>query len=150
MPMSGDKPPSPFPGLDPFVSMWNDFAGRMAAVGMTPPPAGSDAAQQMRRAFFDSMAQYFDQFMRSEAFLSAMRQSMENGLAMQHMINQQLQKSLNAMQMPSRVDTDHVTMLVRGVEDRLLDRIEELHKRIDRIENAPPAATQSGKRGGGK
>lgn len=148
--MAGDKPQSPFPGLDPFVSMWNDFAGRMAAAGMTPPAAGSDTVQQMRRAFFDSMAQYFDQLMRSEAFLNAMRQSMENGLAMQHMINQQLQKSLNAMQMPSRVDTDHVAMLVRGVEDRLLDRIEELHKRIDRIENAPAAAAPTGKRSGGK
>lgn len=146
--MSGEKPQSPFPGLDPFMSMWNDFAGRMSAVGMTPPAPGSDAAQQMRRAFFDSLAQYFDQFMRSEVFLNAMRQSMENGLAMQHMMNQQLQKGLNAMQVPSRADTDHVAMLVRGVEDRLLDRIDELHKRIDRLENAPGgAAAQPGKRG---
>lgn len=147
-----DKSQSPFPSLDPFMQMWNDFAGRMSAVGMTPPAASSDGAQQMRRAFFDSMAQYFDQYMRSDAFLSAMRQSMESGLAMQNMVNQQLQKGLNSMQMPSRVDTDHVAMLIRGVEDRLLDRIDELHKRIDRMENAPagaPAAGQSNKRSKG-
>ncbi|MBL8880317.1 MAG: hypothetical protein JNG88_14480 [Phycisphaerales bacterium] len=146
--MSGEKPQNAFPGLDPFMQMWNDFAGRMSAVGMTPPQAGSDAAQQMRRAFFDSLTQYFDQYMRSDAFLNAMRQSMESGLAMQNMINQQLQKGLNAMQMPSRMDTDHVAMLVRGVEDRLLDRIDELHKRIDRLENSPGATAngQSGKR----
>ena len=127
---------SSIPGFDPFMKFWGDFMGKMGAAGMPTPQPSQDFMNQMRRAFFDAMATHADQFMRSEAFLSMMKQGMETSLAWQQSINQFLQKGLAAAQMPSKVDSDHLVSLVRGMEERVLERMDELNKRIDRLEGA--------------
>jgi hypothetical protein len=133
---------SSIPGLDPFMKFWSDFMGKMAASGMPSFQASPDFMSQMRRTFFDAMAQQADEFLRSEAFLSAMKHSMETSLAWQQAVNQFLQKGLAAAQMPSKVDSDHLVSLVRGMEERVLERMDELARRIDRLETAarPKAA----------
>lgn len=130
-----NDPGSPFGFNDPFTVFWTDFVKRVAPAGATPPSPSTEAMNQMRRAFFDALAQYFDQFMRSEAFLGAMKQSMDHAMSWQNMFNQYVQKGLSAAQMPSRVDTDHVAMLVRGLEERVLDKLDELHRRVDVLEH---------------
>ncbi|MCG3128308.1 MAG: hypothetical protein CHACPFDD_03190 [Phycisphaerae bacterium] len=129
-----DDAKSPFPAADPFTAFWGEFMTRMTSMGFQPPQPGADAMQQMRRAFFDAMAQYADNFMRSEAFLGAMKQSMDSALAWQQSMNQFLQKGLSTAQMPSRADTDHIVQLMRGLEDRLLGRVAILETRMDSIE----------------
>ena len=124
------------PGFDPFMKFWTDFMGKMSASGMPSPQPSPDFLNQMRRTFFDAMAEQADQFMRSEAFLAAMKQGMETSLAWQQSLNQFLQKGLAAAQMPSKVDSDHLVSLVRGMEERVLERLDELAKRIDRLEGA--------------
>lgn len=128
---------SPFPGMpaDPFTSFWSDFMAKLGQNAAPPPTPSQEAMNQMRRAFFDAMAQHADQFMRSEAFATAIRQSMDHALGWQQMVNQTLQKTLSAAQMPSRADADHLTMLVRGVEDRLMARLDDVSKRIKQLEN---------------
>ena len=127
----------PFAGADAFSAFWGDFVKRMAGAGMTPPMAAPspDVLSQIRRAFFDAMSQHADQFMRSEAFLNSMKHAMEQSLAMQQSMNDFIKKGLGAAQMPSRDDADHITQLVRGVEERVLDRLTHISARLDRIEN---------------
>lgn len=132
-----------FAGMDAFGAFWTDFVKRMATIGVTPPAAAPtpDVLSQIRRVFFDAMAQHAEQFMRSEAFLNAMKQSMEHSLAIQQSMNEFIKKGLAAGQMPTRDDADHITLLVRGVEERVLDRLEKLGNRLDRLENGRgPAA----------
>lgn len=126
---------SGIPGMDAFQAFWSDFAARMASSGVKPPTP--DAAAQMRKAFFEAMSQHAEQVLRSEAFLQAMKQGMDNALAWQHALNQVMQKGLAAMQMPSRTDAEHLAVLVRGMEDRLLDRLSEIEQRLERIESGP-------------
>lgn len=133
----------PKSAADPFVAFWSDMMSRMASAGMTPQNPPPEFVNAARRAFFDAMAHYADQFMRSEAFLSAMKQSMDNALAWQQMMNQYLQRGLQTMQMPTRADADHVVLLVRGMEERLLEKLDELGKRVERIEAAQGGRTAS-------
>ena len=144
--MAGDHP-FPFAGKDPFSSFWQDFTSRMMAAGMPAQPQNPsvEMLNNMRRMFFDSLARHSEEFMKSEQFLQGMKQAMDAGLAWQQTINQSMQKTLSAAQMPTRGDTDHIALLVRGLEDRLLSRIEELSDRVASLEsedgvNAKPGA----------
>lgn len=132
--------PNTFPGMDAFTGFWTDFMNKMNAAGVPTPPAGSDVANQVRRAFFDAMARHAEEYMRSDQFLAAMKQGMDNALALQQNMNQFLQRGMAGAQMPSRVDTDHLVVLIRGMEDRLLNKLEDLQSRVERLE----AGTASG------
>lgn len=134
--MAGETSGFGMPGADAFTSFWSDFFGKMASAGVAPPQPSPDVTERMRKAFFESFSKYADEFMRSEAFLKMMKQSMDHGLAWQQAMNQQLQKGLTAAQMPTKSDADHIVMLVRGMEDRLVDKLEELSRRIDHLEKA--------------
>jgi hypothetical protein len=84
--------------------------------------------------------------MRSEAFLAAMKQSTDHALAWQQSMNQVLQKGLSAGQMPSRADADHVVSLIRGMEDRLLEKLDRISERVDRIESEHEREPHRGRR----
>lgn len=130
--MSGE---ASYTGIDPFMRFWTDLMSRLTAAGLSPPQPSQDLMQQLRRAFFDALAEQADQFLRSEAFLNAMKQGMETSLAWQQAINQFLQKGLAAAQIPSRADAEHLVVLLRGMEERVLDRIEDLSKRVAALES---------------
>ena len=123
------------PGADAFGAFWQDFTSRIMSAGLPTPVQNPNVEMlnQTRRAFFDALAKHSEEFMRSEAFLHSMKQAMDASLAWQQTLNQTLQKGLSAAQMPTRNDTDSIAMLIRGVEDRLLDRIGVLEERIDEL-----------------
>lgn len=127
-------------GSDPFSAMWSEWmrnwtqaAGAASASASAAPP---DMSAQMRKAFFEAMSQQADQYMRSEAFLAAMKQAMDNALGWQQMLNQYLQKGVSAVQMPTRADADHIVRLVRGLEDRLVGKLDDVTRRVERLEKA--------------
>lgn len=130
------------PNMDAFTAFWADLWSRMAAAGAPPPPnPPADFIERTRKAFFDAMARALDEYMRSEAFLHGMRQSMDQALGWQKMMNDYLQRGLSAAQIPTRDDADHVVRLIHGMEDRLIAKIEQLETRLNGVERA-------GKRGG--
>lgn len=129
---------NPFFGNDPFTRFWTDFMGKLATAGIAPPQPAADVLKDIRRTFFDVLAEQADQFMRSEAFLNMMKQGVESGLAWQQNMSQFMQKGLQAAQLPSRADADHFVVLLRGMEDRIVERIDDLAKRVERLESAAP------------
>lgn len=145
--MSSESPP--FGSADPFTKFWTEFWGKLSECGSAPASPSADVMNQMRRVFFDAMARQADEFMRSEAFLAAMKQAMDSSLAWQQSLNQFLSKGLQTAQMPSRVDADHMAVLVRGMEERVLARLEELSQRVGRLERAETGgASSAGKSAG--
>ena len=120
--------------MNPFAAFWSDFSQKMASAGVAPAQPPPDMTEHLKKAFFDAMAQYADEFMRSETFLSAMKQSMDNAMAWQNMMNQQMQKGLASAQMPSREDADHTVILIRGMEERLVKKLDDLTHRIEKLE----------------
>ena len=72
--------------------------------------------------------------MRSEAFLSMMKDSMDGALAFRKQMNDFLNKALNEGQMPTRTDMETIKFAVRRMEDRVLDRVEDLSRRVAALE----------------
>lgn len=150
---SGFNGPNP---TDPFSQFWFDMMSKMGAGAFTPPRTTSptdDMMKQMRQAFFDSWAKYCEEFMRSEQFLSMMKKSMDGALAFRTQLNEFMTKALHEKQMPARSDTDSILLVLRSLEERVLDRIERLSDRVANLETArtpsasePPAAANDSKR----
>ena len=132
---------------DPFTKYWSEMMGHLSA-GQGASPGGSQAsnpfgafgpsqeevARQMRQAFFDSWARYAEDYMRSDAFLDAMKKSMEQALAFKQQVNEFLTKSLRESQMPTQDDTDSILLAVRRLEERVLDRLAALTRRVEGLE----------------
>ena len=119
---------------DPFGAMWAEWIKHMVPAGVSPPAPNSETMEHIRRVFFDMMASQADQFMRSEAFLASMKQATDNAVAWQKTMNEAMQRGLAAVQVPSRADAEHLVALVRGMEERLVDRLDELQSRVRQVE----------------
>ena len=84
---------------DPFRQFWGDFFSRVGMSPSAPSPAqtptpSKEAVQQMQRVFFDALAKYCDDFMRSEQFLQMMKETMDRSLAFKQQVDQFLSQAL--------------------------------------------------------
>ncbi len=142
--MASDASANPTEQISRF---WTDMMAQMgqaaahagmpggATNGRQPAPAYDDAAKSMQRAFFDAMAKYFDEFMRSEQFLEHMKQTMDQSIAMKKMMDDFLIKTQTTMQSPVRGDVEDLAHLLRGIEERLFDRIDRLENKVAAVED---------------
>lgn len=160
--MASDAPNNP---AEQFTQFWTNMMAQMGQAaaqagmpGMQPmpgaaaptngsAPAFTDAAKAMQRAFFDAMAKYFDEFMRSEQFLEHMKQTMDQSIAMKKMMDDFLIQAQTSLQSPVRGDVEDLAHLLRGIEERLFDRLDKLEEKVAAVEerqNAGRGAVASG------
>jgi hypothetical protein len=123
------------PPSDPFTAFWSEMTQRMFTPERAPSPS-EEAMNHMRKFFFEMMAQQADQYMRSDEFCQFLKQATDNSLAWQKQLNDSLQQGLAAAQMPSRADSDHLVTLIRGMEERLLKKLDTLNERVSELETA--------------
>ncbi len=142
---------SGFDGGDVWMKMWSDMmsqAASAAARSVTPPAQPPpDPARQMREAFFASWAKYCEEFMRSEPFLDMMKHSIENSLAVRQQMSQFLRKGLQESQVSSRGDSEDILRMLHSVEDRVLDRLEDLTRRVEAMERTGRKTGAAGTKG---
>ena len=128
-----------------FVRFWSDMmsqAGQAAGIagGAANPqpqaaaPAFTEQAKAMQRAMFDAMSRYFDEFMRSEQFLEQMKQTMQQSLAVKKMMDEFLIRAQTTLQSPVRGDVEDLAQLLRGIERRVLDRLDSLEAKVAAVE----------------
>jgi hypothetical protein len=122
------------PGMEAWNSFWSDFLSKSMPPGVSPTTPPAEFAERMRKGFFEAMSKYFEEYLRSESFLNSMKQSMDHALAWQQAMNQYMQNSLSSAQAPTRADADHVVLLIRGMEDRVMARLDDLTERVERLE----------------
>ena len=135
-------------GMDPFTRFWTEFMTRAGGGSMMPPLAMTpEGMEQARKTFFEVLAKHAEEFMRSEQFLTAMKHSLDNALAFKQQMNQFLTRGLQTAQMPSRADSDHMVLLIRGVEDRILDKLDELGERVEALESTKGKGVAGVRRG---
>ncbi|HUN80741.1 MAG TPA: hypothetical protein VMV81_04450 [Phycisphaerae bacterium] len=124
---------------DPFSTFWTEFFSRMGAqapsMGTMPSP-GPDAMKQMQRVFLDAMAKYCDDYMRSEQFLQMMKQTMDRSLAFKQQLDQFLGAAQKGMQSPARSDIDDLSGTLLKIEERVLDRLDALEKKVAAVEGS--------------
>ena len=135
---------------DPFTKFWTDCASKMMSAGFAPNNASlsEDGLKQMRRAFFDAWAHHCDEFMRSPAFLEGMKKAMDGALAFREQLNEFMTRALHEAQVPARSDTDSIMLVLRSLEERVLDRLDRLEDRVAAIEDgdADPETVRSSSR----
>lgn len=137
---------------DPFQQFWGDFFSRVgmspAAAPQTPSPS-KEAVQQMQRMFFDALAKYCDDFMRSEQFLKMMKETMDRSLAFKQHVDQFLAQLQRGMQAPAKADLDDLGGLLRSIEERVLDRLSELELKVAAVEDTRRTGRSAPGRAGG-
>jgi hypothetical protein len=124
---------------DPLSQFWGDFFTR---AGMSPPSGASaqsaspskEAVQQMQRVFFDALAKYCDDFMRSEQFLTMMKETMDRSLAFKQQVDQFLGQLQRGVQSPAKADMDDLGGLLRSIEERVLSRLSALEDQVAAVE----------------
>ena len=130
---------------DPFSKFWMDCMAKMTGTGFGSPAASSssdETVKQIRRAFLDAWAQHCEEFMRSPSFLEGMKRAMDNALAFREQLNEFLTRALHEGQIPARSDTDSILVVLRSLEDRVLDRLDRLEKRVAGMEDSPAAPAE--------
>ena len=136
-----------FTGADPYTRLWSDMMGGMTATSMSAPPGSLEMIERMRTTFFDVLSKHADEFLRSEQFLTAMKRSVDDTLAFRQQINELLSKSLESMQMVSSADVEEVVQLVRSMDQRMSDKLEEITERIERLEQSVDRSSKQARSG---
>ena len=128
-----DMPPLDY---QQFAQMWLEFATRMAAAGAaaSSESAPSDAAKQMRDGYFQMLSQNAEQFMRSPQFLEMMKRSTDTAVTLRKQANDFLAEAHHAIGGLARPDVDSLLMAVRRCETRVLDKLDEIHSKVNDLE----------------
>lgn len=115
-----------------FQRIWLETMSKMMQVASTvspssPPP---EIMRQLRTGIFQALSGSWDEFMRSPQFLEGMRQWMENAITFRKLSNDFMARVRTELQAPSRRDIDTVMLTVRHMEQRLLNRLDELSAEV--------------------
>ena len=118
-----------------FQKIWTESITQLmqTALTTTPNSAPPEVLREMRSGILKSLARSWDEFLRSPQFLDVMRQWMDSTITFRKMSNEWMARMRNDLQAPSRDDIDTIMLSVRHMEQRLLDRVEDLSKRIDAL-----------------
>jgi hypothetical protein len=132
-----------FPGISPFAAMGGGAPGfanpMMAGAAGFPTP---DMVKRMQAAFFESMAQYAEQYMRSPQFLESMKRSMDGALTLRQQMDDFLKSSMaSALNAPGGggAPVMETVAAVREAQNAILARLDELSRRLDAMEHGGKA-----------
>jgi hypothetical protein len=115
-----------------FQKIWTDTFSKLAQIGFTftPDSAPPDVLRQIRSGVLQALAQSWDDFLRSPQFLEGTKQWMDSAIAFRKMTNEFLTKARHEGQDLAREDIDSVMLAMRHMETRILDRMEEVCKKV--------------------
>jgi hypothetical protein len=128
-----------------FQKIWMESMSKMSQAGFplaadSPPP---ELLREIRNGVFRTLAQAWEEYMRSPQFLESMKQWMDQAISFRRMTNEFLGKARNEMQAPSLDDLNSAMLAIRHVEKRLLDRIEELSVQMKELSERLPAVPKN-------
>jgi len=144
---------------DPFTKAWTDLFAKMttpAGQAQSPqqPAWPDETVKQMQRTMFDAMAKQADEYLRSPQFLTMMKQMMDQSIAFKQQIDRFITEAYRGVQAPAQADMQDLAGTLRGIEERLMTRIEELERRLEDAEDSKhgsadkPKAKPAGRSGG--
>ena len=119
-----------------FTEMWTELALKAASAGASFDPQSSppDMVRQTRNATFAALSQQAEQFMRSPQFGEMTKQFLDAAITSRQQFNDALTALHHQVQSVARQDIDGVMLAIRHMETRLLDRLEELERRLGSLE----------------
>lgn len=150
------KTPPPTGGVDPITGFWRDMWARSSAQGQSPVPGmppmpnmpgmdpaaflNPEAMKRMQSAFFESMAQYAEQSMRSPQFLEAMKRSMDQAMRFRQQMDDFLQSNMaSAFDAATGGANAEVLGAIRLLSKQVDAKLSDLSERVARLESGRPA-----------
>jgi hypothetical protein len=117
------------------TNLWLQTVTKMMSAGvmMDPTQAPPDSARRLRDISLTAMSEQLDKYMRSPQFLAMVKQSLDTQIAFRKQLNQFFTDALHSVQSVARQDADALSLSVRHMETRVLDRIETLCERLDQL-----------------
>jgi hypothetical protein len=124
-----------FNDVEKMARVWTEMATKMMSTGMSlgPENAPPEVSKQMRGLMFQAMAQQAEQYMRSPQFVEMMKQSMDAAITVKKQLNDFLTQAHHAGQGVARQDVDAVLRSLHHLETRVLDNMEGICDRLDKI-----------------
>ena len=149
--------------VDPIAGFWRDVwarAGVQGGMGGMPGMPGMDVAaaqafmtpegmKRMQSAFYDAMAAYAEQHMRTPQFLEQMKKSMDQALAFRQQMDGFLKQNMSqAFETATGGSNTEVLTAIRQSTSQLQAQIAKLEERISHLEGgagSKPAASAPSK-----
>src|SRR5574340_905682 len=113
-----------------FQQIWLDSMSKLtqSAFAFGPGTAPPEVLREIRGGILQALAKSWEEFMRSPQFLESMKQWMDQAVSFRKMTNDFMANVRNELQGTSREDIDTIMLAVRHLEQRVLDRVEDLAK----------------------
>jgi hypothetical protein len=119
-----------------FQKLWMDSFANMTSVWSqlctgSPP---SEEMRKMRGAMLKTLAETWDEYMRTPQFMEMMKASLNGALDLKRMSRDAMNRVHEQLENPSKEDIDGVLMATRHAERRLLDLLEGLDDRVAKLD----------------
>lgn len=141
----------PFPGMPNGAGM----PGAAAMPGIPGVPAmpnfaammTPEAIKRMQSAYFDSMAQYSEQYMRSPQFLESMKKSMDQALQFRRQMDDYLKQNMaESFEAATGGANSELLGAIRRLERTMTERLDDISRRVEKLEGEEgEGATRSAK-----
>lgn len=125
-----------------FQKIWLESMTRLmqAACAFPPDSAPPELVREIRNGILRALGETWNEFLRSPQFQENMKQWMDSAVAFRKLNNDFMARVRKEMQAPSRDDIDTILLNVRHMETRILNRVEDLMKRVEELSERNVAA----------
>ncbi len=119
-----------------FQKLWMETFTKMAQTGFsfTPDSTPPEFLRQMRSGIFQALSKSWEDYMRSPQFRDSMKAMMDNAITFRKMGNEMLTQAHHSLQGTARADIDDLMQAIHHLETRILDCVEKVTTRLDKLE----------------
>ena len=135
------SPTNGFPGPDavwkPFAEFWNQWiqSSDQATRQWSEQFMQQNAPEQWRRQWLSAVSESCDAYMRSPAFLEAMKHQADATVKVKAQANDVAREAARNLDIPTAGDISGLFERMHSVEDTLLSRLERIEEKLARIED---------------
>jgi hypothetical protein len=125
------------PLLEPYREFWAEYVQRAsdAARQMFQSATGADAdPRTWQRRWLEAVGQSVDAYLRSPAFLDAMKQNMDMMIKAKLQADDFTKEFARNANLPTASDVTGIFERLRSVEDAILARLAQMDRRLEAIE----------------
>jgi hypothetical protein len=125
------------PLLEPYREFWAEYVERASATArqMFQTATGADAdPRTWQRRWLEAVAQSMDAYLRSPAFLRAMKQNMDMIIKTKLQADDFAKEVARNANLPTASDVTGIFERLRSTEDAILARLAQMDRRLEAIE----------------
>jgi hypothetical protein len=124
------------PVVKPFVDLWSDYLKRAddAARDFLDEFDASSNVNTWQRRWHDALSKSLDAYMRTPAFLQAMKQNTDAAVKFKRQFDDLTTEVARNMNLPMASDISGLFERLHSIEEAILVRLGRIEKRLEKIE----------------